>query len=236
MSHEHGGRQVERVEEGHDEPGVGGIAVACARSWRGLVRETKSAVVERDDPIPGGEHGEQRLAPAVDRRREAVNEHDRDAAPGIDHTQLGAVHDAVLCAKRRTCRIALLNGDLRRTARCGGREGQEHDDAPGHHAAVPKARRASMTIKGWEVHTPATASPAPVATTTWASSTTSSVAASAGSDPETSPSAPGGTPPAMRSSTVAPPVRVACRHPGSGGRHNSAASTPSTRRSARATS
>src|SRR6266566_3272925 len=227
MPDEHGVRQMEGVEQGHGETGVGGAVVAGG----GFVREAEAAVVEGDHPVACGRDGCEVLAPGVHRGPEPVEEDDGGPSPLVDVTQCRAVDRDVPGGESGPRGKPAGLGDGGGPAR---RDGEKAAPREPLHGRLRSATRTTASIAGCELQRAATPSPTPLATTACASSISRIVGVSGGTPPATRLLASTGTSPATRSSTV---VRSrARRQAGSDGRNSSAASTPSTRCPARATS
>src|SRR5216683_2657484 len=231
VPHEDRVGDMQRVEQGHRQASVGGVVVA----GRGFVREAEPSVVERDHAKPRRQDGSEILAPGVHRGAEAVQEQHGRPAARIDVADPRALDRHGARGELGPSGEAARGGNRGRAA-----PGEQQDPAerPSHGAgpapSPPSARRTAAVSAGWELQIPVAASPVPVASTTWAASIRSSVGVSAGALAAPSAWASAGTSPATRSASV---VRSrARRHAGKVGRTSSAASTPSTLRSARATS
>src|SRR2546428_10776391 len=140
---------------------------------RRFTGESKAPVVERDDAIPRGDEWRQRETPRVQRCADAVDENDGRAIPGINDAQAGAIDGSILSAERRPRGVTLVRGNRRGPARGSQREQGQCGACP--HEMVCKARRPIITMRGWELHNPAIASPSPDVKTSCDSSMMSSV-------------------------------------------------------------
>ena len=80
MPDQHRTRNAERVEQRHHEVRVRRVGIPVCR----LVGESKAAIVERNDSIPGGNGRRQLVSPAVYRSAEPVNEDDRRSVAAVD--------------------------------------------------------------------------------------------------------------------------------------------------------
>ena len=165
MADQHGVGDPERIEERQDESRVVGVGVPVGR----FVREPEGAIVEGDRAESRGRHGRKGVAPGVERCAEAMNEDDGRTGPGLDVTDARAVDRHVLRGEIGAGGVAGLRRDRGGPA-CRNQQDQQCGQAP--HAGtwgaggLRRARRASSTTFGWELHRAASSSPAPVAVIT----------------------------------------------------------------------
>src|SRR6185503_19336777 len=93
-------------------------------------------------------------------RAESVDQDHGRSGSGIDDAESSAVDGAVHHVKSRARGIALLGRDGSGAA-CRAEDDQQDSAAHPVHGSVWSARRAIITIKGCELHTPAMLSPSP---------------------------------------------------------------------------